>query len=292
MPDFLDALKQATEKYMKVTVTDAVSRAYKRLVRRYISHTISGIHFNGPVRSDFETGAVFGRFTSISNDISKLIRDRNEEFMKDVFELSQRYVPIDKKYAKSHNVKYLKRRLSKSILSLPSKTTKGSKNNKPFVDITREHGWYDSSEIDFINDMLRSSNHRKISNRVFYNPDTGTINVRRKRTDDMFDTGFKLKNKPIKDITKLSRTNIQPTGGYQELKNGGELRFGRGYSNIYITYSAFDKTRQLKTFNYAALQHDNLAFKHMSGKKPLFLYKAFDKCIKKWIKDIGAKPAK
>ena len=161
-----------------------------------------------------------------------------------------------------------------------------------FVNIKRKSGWYEAEEYDFIRDMLRSSNRRRTIGRVFYDPDSKTIKVRNKRSNSMFDSGFKLTGSPLKNITKLKKTGVQPTGGYQELKKGGKLAYGRGYANISISYSAFDKTRPLSTFNYAALQHDNLAFKHMKGKKPLFLYRAFEQNVNKWLKDIGAKQSK
>ena len=76
---------------------------------------------------------------------------------------------------------------------------------------------------------------------------------------------------------KIINVSSQPTGGYQELKSGG--RIAKTKDGFTITYSAFDETRTPgNRYNYAALQHDNLAFKHKFGRalylsEPVQFYK-------------------
>lgn len=246
-----------------------------------------------------KAGLVKLNFNKIEESIKTVARNDIEGFLKEVYDLSQKYVPIDKRYKDRHKIAFLERSVRKKVLRLQDdevsyftdisneKTDDTNKYNQSYLrnvegftlsTIRRRRGWYDEEEVNFINDMLRTSNKRKAIGRVFWNGKS--LQIRDKRTENVFNTGFKLRKKPL-DITKIKRTEKQPTGGYQELKKSGRIvGLDSGKLDSYgITYSAFDKSRKFSTFNYAALQHENLAFKHARGKKPLFLKKALDKVI-------------
>lgn len=247
----------------------------------------------------------------IKNTLQKKLGADVEPFLKEVLELSNKYVPIDKRYIKKKNISRLNSSVRRRILRLDSDYAQKQyfkyadfENDQrysqnalyeegfEFSRLTRKRGWYESSEVEFVNNMLRSSNNRrKTISRVFWNGKT--LQKRGKRTENLFDTGFKLRKRPLsfaktyeEAVDELHKKGIkvtskQPTGGYQELKKSGKIvgLENKDLNKWKITYSAYDKSRKFSTFNYAALQHENLVFKHARGKKPLFLKKALDKVI-------------
>lgn len=315
------ALAIATRRYMRAVARSAEKKVLRHIILNAMSMPI--------IKTDVElveslfvnekgnygrnkAGLVkFVNFDKLKESIKTVARTDIEGFLKEVYDLSQKYVPLDKRYKNKRNISKLESSVNRRILRLDSEYSKkayfryaGFDNDDrysqnelyeagfDFVRMRRKRGWYEKQEVDYINSMLRSSNNkRKTISRVFWNGKT--LQERQKRTDNLFDTGFKLRKKPLSfadtfegavvDLHKkgIKITTRQPSGGYQELKHGGRIvGLSTGDLNKYgITYSAFDKSRKFSTFNYAALQHENLAFKHARGKKPLFLKKALDKVL-------------
>lgn len=129
------------------------------------------------------------------------------------------------------------------------------------------YGWYGGRRGEFIKKYLSGTN-TKGSYNLFYDNDTGLIMQRKSRGSYEFTpaTGISLKMKGRVGIDPTKTVNVkdQPSFGYQELKSGGVLK-QKGLNSI-IEYNAFDETKPVgDRYNYAALQHDNLAFKHKYG---------------------------
>ena len=88
------------------------------------------------------------------------------------------------------------------------------------------------------------------------------------------------------------------SGGNEELKRSakdgpiGVETTGAFTTNWAIRYQGFDMgKRSNHSYNYAALQHNNLVFQHARGKSAEFLYKPFEakkkELYKKLRKGIG-----
>lgn len=313
MPSFLQALKTATNRYMRYTARKVKKKATRNIIKNALERTTeiipAGMRFKVPTYSDFATGNVFLSGKMLSQRLKKSIQKRNEDFMQSVFDLSQEYVPIDKRYAEAKNLKFLSRRVQRDIATYKDESSfaksfsgsdygkrtfianylvKGDYKRVMYSDLTsftRESGWYEADEVDFIKSTMVGRT-RDILNRVYYNESDKTVHVRNSnnylRKDFTSEsTGFSLNKSPYKDISEFKRTSIQPSGGYQELKKGGFIN-REDPNDIYIFYSAYDKTRPMNKFNYAALQHDNLAFKHSYSRRSLFLWKAFTEKRRDW----------
>lgn len=129
------------------------------------------------------------------------------------------------------------------------------------------YGWYSGTAGAFIKKYLSGTNTRGQFN-LYYDRDTGLIMERTGRGSYEFTpaTGISLKMKGKTDVDpkKIISVAKQPSFGYQELKKGGKLNQSGLMSTI--EYNAFDETKPKgDRYNYAALQHDNLAFKHKFG---------------------------
>ena len=324
MTTFQKALKQTTRAMIKSAAKGVLTKSTRRIIRqakKIAGETlIDNFHIQKPVIMDYSNGEKAGyvlfNYRYISQRLKKSLQDANIQFMEDVFKLSQEYVPIDKRYAEATRVEYFGRKRKSAFADLYQGTAssiqrylKNAWTNREYsptgymgsldsvkkylgsyktVQFSRKAGWYEKSEADFLNEMFNTSNRKKRYSSMFYNVDTGTIMQRKKYSYEVFDTGFKLSNDPY-DLRKTKYTLTQPTGGFQELKKGGKLIQNK--NTITISYSAVDKSRRGSTFNYAALQHDNLAFKHKYGKS-LFLYRAFTQKRREWYKNIQEQLAK
>lgn len=296
------ALKQLNLRYARAELANATISSLN--TKRAIRITPMYLGRNPIIKVD-GTGYIVFNIKGVGKKLQSVIMNNNEEFMKEVFNLSQEYVPIDKRYAEATSIRYVDTGRKKVKFNVSSARQSqfeeyfGTRfsirrsrlmadwRENPFKteEFSRTSGYYEKSEADFIKEMFRGPDRDKKYTDIYYNPTTGTIWRRKdKKLSNTFNTGFKLTNNPF-STQQLKDMNItrskQPSGGFQELKNGGKIV--TKYNEIFITYSAFDKTKRYSTFNYARLQHDNLKFKHYRGKKALFLYRSFNERRRQWL---------
>lgn len=296
------ALRQLNLRYARAELANATISSLN--TKRAIRITPMYLGRNPIIKVD-GTGYIVFNIKGVGKKLQSVIMNNNEEFMKEVFNLSQEYVPIDKRYAEATSIRYVDTGRKKVKFNVSSaQQSQFEKYFKTAFDIRRQRlrrgtwesqfgteefsrtsGYYEKSEADFIKEMFRGPDRDKKYTDIYFNPTTGTIWRRKdKKLSSTFNTGFKLANNPF-STQQLKDMNItrskQPSGGFQELKNGGKIV--TKYNEIFITYSAFDKTKRYSTFNYARLQHDNLKFKHYRGKKALFLYRSFNERRRQWL---------
>ena len=296
------ALRQLNLRYARAELANATISSLN--TKRAIRITPMYLGRNPIIKVD-GTGYIVFNIKGVGKKLQSVIMNNNEEFMKEVFNLSQEYVPIDKRYAEATSIRYVdtgRKRVKFNVssarqsqfeeyfgtrFSIRRSRLMADWRENPFEteEFSRTSGYYEKSEADFIKEMFRGPDRDKKYTDIYFNPTTGTIWRRKdKKLSSTFNTGFKLTNNPF-STQQLKDMNItrskQPSGGFQELKNGGKIV--TKYNEIFITYSAFDKTKRYSTFNYARLQHDNLKFKHYRGKKALFLYRSFNERRRQWL---------
>lgn len=296
------ALRQLNLRYARAELANATINSLN--TKRAIRITPMYLGRNPIIKVD-GTGYIVFNIKGVGKKLQSVIMNNNEEFMKEVFNLSQEYVPIDKRYAEATSIRYVdtgRKRVKFNVSSAQQgqfenyfgtvfdtrrqRLRRGTwQSQLDTEEFSRTSGYYEKSEADFIKEMFRGPARDKKYTDIYFNPTTGTIWRRKdKKLSSTFNTGLKLTNNPF-STQQLKDMNItrskQPSGGFQELKNGGNIV--TKYNEIFITYSAFDKTKRDSTFNYARLQHDNLKFKHYRGKKALFLYRSFNERRRQWL---------
>lgn len=300
--------KELKKKFQKIVVNSKsiVSENLKYPFSQLRRRGVITYYYKG--REAKENDSNFGKVVANQNsivdrtlNIEKSIIDKYTPL---IFAESQRLVPIDKRYAFVNSVKINSYR-ARNILDITGMENLSSVRNKNLVSrrlkdfrrldedrkakdelanegitvknavIRFSSGWYSGEQADFIRKYLSGTNRRGSYN-LYYDSSTDTIYKRNSRTSLNFTpvTGISLNmvGKKEKEKDNVINTKYQPTGGYQELKSGGTIKnTANGYI---IAYSAFDRTKQVgDRYNYAALQHDNLAFKHKYGES-MYLSKA------------------
>lgn len=232
-----------------------------------------------------DVGTVEGAFQNLPKRIQRTLDDISKSFMEKILAMAKNNAPIDKKYIGKYNksdknVGELKRDIDYSITA---KADRFSSQYSNIIDIERmylktirskntkygtfEKGMYDKQQFDFIKDYFLSSNKRK--RYQLYVDKEGNLGAGAIRYST-YDRDFNFK---LQDVKPFTGTTIQATGGNQELKRSGTLtkRRNGGYT---IWFNPKKINKKLK-FNYAAVQHDNLSYKHEQG-KALFLYDSFE----------------
>lgn len=313
-----------TKNVIKETTNKTFSSLKKNGVVRYY-HRGREIKEN-----DSKFGQVYASSKTISKKMQDNLKLVADKYIDKIFAKSQQLVPVDKRYAfKNLSDKtsvYVKSYRNRQVISISdiskidfdvySAEYKGLRNFRRAyeegisrkereyfknigVSISAEelsvgYGWYEGERADFIRKYLSGTNLRGQHN-IFYDQKTNQIYQRRGfgvldfTPSGSLSLNMKGKKKRIYD-NKTINVKSQPTGGYQELKSGGEII--KSGEHFEITYSAYDETRPKgNRYNYAALQHDNLAFKHKFGQalylsKPFEMYKA--KMLKE-LKEVGSK---
>lgn len=302
-----EALKQLNLKIARAELSNEIVSAFES--KKMIKMTPMYLGKNPLIKNIDSNGYIIFNIKGVGKRLQEAINKENEKFIKEVFDLSQEYVPIDKKYADATNVEFVntgRKKVKFDVFSSDRKTFEDYftttdretrlycmiRKNRQYTFFDRSNtfertsGYYEKSEADFIREMFRGKARNKKYSDIYFNPETGTMWKRKDQYyKETFDTGFKLTNNPFStsQLTKMKLTTRQPTGGFKELKNGGRIE--TRYKEKYIIYSAYDKTRD-GTFNYAKLQHDNMKFKHYRGKKALFLYRAFSERRKEWLANV------
>ena len=132
-------------------------------------------------------------------------------------------------------------------------------------------GYYYNSGL--VKDFFLSSNKRK--RWQLYVDEDGTVGAYYSNSKRAKIFGNIKDIKPI-DPRTIRKSAKEISGGNQELKKSGHLDKKRRL----IVYSS--KTMGTK-FDYAQVQHDNLAYKHAPGKQALYLYDAFEHYRKRFI---------
>lgn len=296
------AIKRQLQKIV-VNTKDVVKDAIKRPFYKFTKGNVVRFYHMGKEIS--ENNSNFGKVFADADKLPARMRESMNNLMskygQQIFAMSQRLVPIDKRYGAVVQRKQNRVRSIVSINDVDHTTFKneyGIKNpgmrtfrkqyesfNSNFMDINVGSGWYGGNQADFIEKYLNGSNRRSIYN-IYYNVKEGKIYD----FDDNVVLNINSKNSlslELKGDKSAGRSRLQPFGGYQELKKGGKIEtvVTPGESIGYkISYSAFDETRPKgQRYNYAALQHDNLAFKHKYGQalylsEPVKFYK--DKLIR------------
>jgi hypothetical protein len=133
---------------------------------------------------------------------------------------------------------------------------------------------YKSEYISVIKNAFRGNNRSRTSKYFEVEPTFG----------DLF-----YKQKPLGFTISDLIESYQPAGGNQELKKSGKMFSTRSDSGMItdwaIRYRAFDEgKRSNHSYNYAALQHNNLVFQHLRGKSAEFLYRPFEEKKKELYK--------
>lgn len=301
------ALKQLNLKLARIELAHNIVNSFN--AKKMIKLEPMSLGRNPLIVGPNSNGYILFNIKGIGKVLRNAIGKENEKFIKEVFDLSQEYVPIDKKFAEATNVQFVdtgRKKVKFNVFSSDRKTFEDYftttdresrlygiiRKGKQYVSFdrsntfTRTSGYYEQKEAEFIKEMFRGSARNKKYSDIYFNPETGTMWQRKDRKKaETFDTGFRLSNNPFstKQLAKMKITTKQPTGGFKELKNGGRIE--TRYKEKYIVYSAYDKARN-GTFNYAKLQHENIRFKHYRGKKPLFLYRAFSERRKVWLENV------
>ena len=248
----------------------------------------------------FWAGTIYGAFNQFPKEMYKNLNIVSSDMMSSIFAMSQRLVPIDKKYiglVSAGDFGELKRPRSYLI---PSKEERfeqirsydhntvaqlAYKYRDPEEFYLGKH----STRLDLpagnyynnglIKDFFLSSNKR--SRWQLYIDKEGNIGS--------FYEGAKKRAKifgNIKDIKPINPkdfriTTKEITGGNKELKKGGKLYKKRGM----IIYSSKLGGAE---YEYAQVQHDNLAYKHATGKQALYLYDSFEYYRKKFAENLKA----
>lgn len=248
----------------------------------------------------YSAGDIYGSFLGLPQTLQKELEDVRYDFMNKIFVMSQKLVPIDKKYIgmiSSNDITELKKPRSYLIpeknlfFSVSSNEYRSQAEGvyrkqkgyykKYFQELYLPRGTYYDNGL--IRDFFLSSNRRK--RWQLYVDDDGTIKSNY--------SGFKNKRtsfgkideiKPI-NLSKTRITTKEITGGNQELKKGGTITGDRSL----ISYSSREGGAD---YEYAQVQHDNLAYEHATGKQALYLYDSFEHYRKEFINAIETKSLK
>ena len=318
---FLGTLRNQTYAYMKeqnkvvkaqlrkivVNTKDVVKNAIKRPFYNLTQGNVVRYYHMGKEVS--ENNSKFGKVFANAEMLPARLREKMNAVMSKygtkIFAMSQRLVPIDKRYGATVQRKQSRIRSIVAINDIDHTTFKKSlrdpgmrsfrkqyENFKNLIDFKVGSGWYGGNQADFIEKYLNGSNRRSIYN-IYYNVKEGKIyNFNDEVILNVNSKDFL--SLELKGDKKAGRSRLQPFGGYQELKKGGELKYTGNLgdsTSLSISYSAFDKTRpKSQQYNYAALQHDNLAFKHKYGQalylsQPVKFYR--DKLIKEMRESVA-----
>ena len=263
-----------------IDISNALANTMKNSVRRATVQNASDLVSGSLV------GGVAGAFGSVGKSIfvnlkqidkrldSKILDDGRVKYvMLEILKDAQEITPVDKKFiGKNKNV-----RIGKNFqFSLPV---------SPSLE-KREEGFFqgDDKNIILLNSKYSIERQREISKRIignrrleshlWFEPDKesgfGHINfyrTRKKRKDGGYDT-LTYNERNIRLATAFSDNKWHY--GEEELKRSGNYD-----DNNHII--SFDPTRLGAKYNYAALQHDRLDFKHKGKGQALFLYKAYVK---------------
>lgn len=300
----------------KEVVKNATKRPFRKLSKEgVIRYYHKGKQVN---ENDSSFGKVYASTETLPTVMKNNIDLVMQKYSDKIFARSQKLVPVDKRYAykniadkRSVYVKSYRRRQVISIsdiskVDLFDYSAEGYGGLRNFRRVYEEgvdaqerkylkdigvgfsaeemnvgYGWYEGEQADFIRKYLSGTGHRGQYS-IFYDQKTRGIYQRRGQGILDFSRSGSLslnmsgkKKRIFSD--KIINVKDQPTGGYQELKSGG--RITKTKDGFRITYSAFDETRPVgDRYNYAALQHDNLAFKHKFGQalylsEPVQFYK-------------------
>ena len=286
----------------KQQIEDAVKSPFRRLQKGGV------VRFYHKGKDVKETDSNFGKVYADAGQLPTRLRDTMNAVMlkygEQIFRESQRLVPIDKRYNKlnTKNSVEVKKYRNRGIIEISGikdidfKRRRGREASfrrfyeskydgqvkYKWTSLSAGSGWYTGEQAEFIKKYLSGSNRRSIYY-IYYNSQEGKIydfggNV----VLSMNGRGsMSLDLKGEKDVVTANR---QVNFGNQELKKGGKLdKTPYGYR---ITYSAFDDSRPAgDRYNYAALQHDNLAFKHKYG-QALFLYEPVKHYRSRLIKEM------
>ena len=302
----------------KNAVEDAVKRPFRKLAKQGV---IRYYHKGKEIsENDSNFGKVYADAERLPIRMQAAVSAVMQKYSEKIFAMSQKLVPVDKRYAyinskdsKSIKVKSYRRRpivsISKSsdisFYKFDENRDEERRDLRSFRRLYEEnrlgdygysveelnvgYGWYSGKKAEFIKRYLSGTNDRG-QHSFIYNKEDGLIYQRDSRGSLNFSPSSALSlNMTGKRVYggKMFSSSKQPTGGFQELREGGKLThkyIGDKIINSTISYSAFDETRKSgNRYNYAALQHDNLAFKHKYGQalylsEPVKFYK--DKYLK------------
>lgn len=135
-------------------------------------------------------------------------------------------------------------------------------------------GVYTGDKAAFIRKFFKTPNHR--TRQQLFVDYRGGLHAGRPRYDNIpSKLGLGLKSvKPDRSFRGYLSAKGEMSGGNQELKRSGMIT-KNSKGEMFISY---DPSRiNPKLWNYAALQHNNLDFKHAKGKNALFLFNAVEK---------------
>lgn len=304
---------RATAAQSKVQLRKIIQRTKEQMGYNLTSFAKGGVvtyyHKNKPDKS----GTVYTGIETLPAQLQRVSSETKKEYMQKIFAMSQKLVPVDKRFVginiKDKNSIKLSNYRARPLVSIAGYSkdigahdyfdspgvegrltnfrlslTDGGGTEKVdykvldaeglinktayldygYADLYVGSGYYSGDKADFIRKYLLGTNRRKTEG-LFYNEDDGNIYARKRKGQIDFTklsgVSLKMRSKRV-DNKKAFSSNIQPTGGFQELREGGKI--SKDFSQI--TYSAFDQSRKGGgKFNYAALQHDNLTFRHKYG---------------------------
>lgn len=236
-------------------------------------------------------GKIIGKMYELPKRIEKKVEPITEKYALKILSYSQELVPIDKKYIGKFNTQdsSLFKVKRDTYFYVPYGTfldVKAEKSNKDFYSDIRNRkyepfdlkkGIYFGEQADFIKEFFRGSNKEK-RYQLYQDPNTKQLHSASARYGLERSFGFKLS-----DVKPATGTTKQMSGGNQELKRSGRVE-DVGINSFRIVYDPRYINPNL--WNYAQIQHDNLAYKHKVG-EPLYLYKAFERYRQDYYKEVS-----
>lgn len=222
-------------------------------------------------------GNIYSAFTSLPVKLQKDLEDVRYDYMQAIFNMSQRLVPIDKKYIDVTSVSDIAELKSPRSYLIPKKPWKNTKTAS-ITGISPEESGKQLSNYGVLNlskgyysglvkDFFLTSNKRK-RNQLYVDDDGNIISNYEGFKNKRQNYGNINNIKPL-DLSKTHITTKEITGGNKELKKGGNIDVKRGIINYSSIAGGAD-------WEYAQVQHDNLGYTHAEGKQALYLYDSLE----------------